>query len=137
MSREIKFRAWDKPDEMSFPDGCMSYFDVKNFISGDYDFLMQYTGLKDKNGTEIYEGDIVRRYGFNEIFIVMNGAYKLEEYTKHDNQQWHFGYYLKGYQGVCKSIEDINWLIGDDYNFYRKDLLEIIGNIHENPELVK
>lgn len=60
--RDIKFRAWDKWDnKMEFPNG--SFLDVPRRIAGNWKeflILMQYTGLKDKNGLkEIYEGDII------------------------------------------------------------------------------
>jgi uncharacterized phage protein (TIGR01671 family) len=56
--REIKFRAWIKDSErMNY-----SFTILENpYIPNDEVVLMQYTGLKDKNGKEIYEGDIIRR----------------------------------------------------------------------------
>lgn len=68
MNREIKFRVWDKKSKKLHYDITGFEFGVKEmtgvFIDGDFYNkenieLMQYTGLKDKNGVEIYEGDIL------------------------------------------------------------------------------
>lgn len=77
----------------------------------------QYTGLIDKNGKKIFEGDIVTVEGFVEIaFIVIyyNGGFKLKEIGSEDL----FAYYIT--ETMCE-----------------EELIEIIGNVHENPDLMK
>lgn len=133
--RELKFRAWVKrslyPDNMywfnitwgNFYDGDgwigmlpIGETDKKKRIQvdpGDIE-LMQYTGLKDKNGKEIYEGDILRYDNFRDWLI-----------------SWHeAGFYL---QNFFRGMGDA------DYFILTHDLAitrEIIGNIYENPELL-
>lgn len=120
MNREIKFRAWAKNKEMWLWDeidhklfivknGHIVKCSIEDFISEDY-ILMQFTGLKDKNEKEIYEGDVVR---FN-----FEGEEKQSQVYV-DEDAWSFkGKYYYG--DIMVSWEDV----------------EVVGNIYENPELL-
>lgn len=115
MIREIKFRAWLKEAKMMVE---VTKIDFANqqlyfaFHSGDIKNteLMQYTGLKDKNGLEIYEGDI-------RVDIINFSS------------------------GPARSVpKPVKWdKRGNRWNFTQNDAekCEIIGNIYENPELLK
>ena len=101
MNREIKFRAWHL-------EYGMLYFDLDNFIKdyhNQYGNIMQYTGLKDRNGKEIYEGDIVD-YG-NSRFMPVE--------------------FINGTFCICKNTAMPTLMT----------LYPVIGNIYENPELLK
>lgn len=115
--REIKFRAWDG-DRMQnvltlglyegFVDTNKLHSDIEDFK------LMQYTGLKDKNGKEIYEGDIVRVSGHPfQGSIDIDGNYEV-------------GY--NEYMELC---------CGSWYLFKMRHWAEVIGNIYETPELME
>lgn len=117
--REIKFRAWDKTEKkMIFHEntcgGLRDFFDKMHLINDGYGRmnLMQHTGLLDKNGKEIYEGDIVKW---------LNQMQSKEDYAKNPYKQkvvkW-------GKESCSFNISTID----NDY--------EVIGNIYENPELV-
>jgi hypothetical protein len=119
--REIKFRAWDKREgKMWIPiidqDGIPC---AKNPISchlvrmdGELlDPIMQYTGLKDKNGKEIYEGDVGKCGYFGIGFVRYHKGY------------WEFGF-KEGDEVLFCCLPEIS-----DF--------EVIGNIYQNPELLE
>jgi len=102
--RDLKFRAWDKDEkEMYFNFQIWSDGKGETFIGKNWE-LMQYTGLKDKNEKEIYEGDIIK----NISYVT--------------DTEW------------IERVVDIRFL---DKLATQKYDREVIGNIYENPELVK
>lgn len=123
--REIKFRIW-KDREMIFLSSALSNGDVflmnGNSLMPDTDKIeiMQYTGLKDKNGKEIYEGDILELIDWYDDSISIhpvvfkNSAFMCQRL---DDKEFPF-FYLQG---------------NDDL----KDGYKVIGNIYENPELLE
>ena len=140
MNREIKFRIWDienkemlKVQELDFeptfyggriairPDQYNDYFDTEDMI------LMQYTGLNDKNGKEIYEGDIVK-------------ITEKEKISKHKvismkpiiaDIEWSEEYLT--YTLITTSVKDAFESLTD---YLDECDIEVIGNIYDNPELL-
>lgn len=134
MTREIKFRAWSsKNKEMIYfgspevlcdeSEGLLFY--RKNMalsVEMKRPKLMQFTGLHDKNGKEIYEGDVVEYEGYD----AKDGSWRDKWVVQFVNDL--SSYYLMPTNGDTKP--DLLHEIGND-------MLEIIGNIYENPELLK
>lgn len=137
--REIKFRAWLKPP---FGEDENGYEMVYSLAFEEYEPLndqlkrvktiMQYTGLKDKNGVEIYEGDIVRwgmdgqecwtRYAVVELFPCL---------------QFRIIFYVEEKTNTKKPTD--NYIFGYSNFIYKETskYLEVIGNIYENSDLLK
>jgi len=119
--REIKFRAWDKhskPNKMVAPreGDFIGWHSPSNWR--DCYCVMQYTNLKDKNGKEIYEGDIVSYYN----------KYSRKTYThivKWDDKWACFGLF----------DENSEWCKESDW--FKIEKIEVLGNIYEHPHLLK
>ena len=117
--REIKFRAWDKRQKIMF--GCWSLTDLceqDGFHHTDLEF-MQYTGLKDKNGVEIYEKDVV---SYSEHYIGDHRYSAGRGVVEFDNGSFFINESEFSPELCREEIEN--------------EHIEIIGNIYENPELV-
>lgn len=122
--REIKFRAWSKGGKKMYPVNELAHptktgFDTigieDTWMEGDEYELMQYTGLKDKNGVEIYEGDIL------EIDYT--------DTTDNDIRTGYVEYYKDMFLVVIEEF--------DSRGFGTKKDRKVIGNIYENQELLK
>lgn len=115
--REIKFRAWDKENNKMFHYGSNEGF----FAHAEcHDWpVMQYTGLKDKNGKEIYEGDIIE-------YLSMTGI------STRGVVEWGqtAAFYLHS--------PDQGNLLFDEFTgcFHEDEHWKVLGNIYENPELI-
>ncbi|MDO1604029.1 YopX family protein [Lactiplantibacillus plantarum] len=119
----IKFRAWDKVTssyrkvlEIEFyPDGELKKVKVaglqrKGTITPDNLVLEQFTGLKDINGKEIYEGDILE--------VTIDGAVQADKY-------------------LVKHVWDPHVWIEESDGYYAVSKMKVQGNVHENPELLE
>ena len=116
MNREIKFRFWNgNTKEMHEQDETWDKFP----LCGENECFMQYTGLKDKNGKEIYEGD--------EVLIVEDVV--VEVIAGHERRE------TEGRLEIVK-WEDGAWFIGDELAWEEAKYCEIIGNIYENKDLL-
>ena len=117
MSREIKFRDWN-PETKE-----MQYFDLDGYdreVHDAYGNIMQFTGLLDKNGKEIFENDII---------VLSHPCWSVKCIVKYDNQ-------LACY--VLESLEKRDKGVRKSFlHIFQEDLnYKVIGNLYQNPELL-
>lgn len=133
--REIKFRAWDNKYKEMIPDihiapeydwlvlsdnDALAERDNRGRKSSEEYILMQYTGLKDKNGQEIYEGDVITWEGV-------------------DGSQSAVVTWCEGLAKFCVEFDVEFDADGPAYGFSKQESesrITVIGNIYKNPELL-
>lgn len=151
--REIKFRAWDRKEKCLFPvhelewhkisnslTRCVGYDDwdkdgytmrgggIMTYENGERYVLMQYTGIKDKNGKDIYEGDIIK-ITYDTAFAeepdyIGQVSYKSDEdYPAFDLEPF-----------IDCEMNALSWLKSESDESVLS--YEVIGNIYEDPELL-
>jgi len=129
--REIKFRAWDKKAKIMLYSFLINskgdtfiIKDIEQYEPNVFNaeipsiesvVVMQYTGLKDKNGKEIYEGDVVKYCNRTHVVEYIYGMFTIKKFIRSNEKEL-----------VQLPVKDFAW--GE---------LEVIGNICENPELIK
>ena len=117
--REIKFKFLMEDGEVTESYYLKELIDLDSYISVESEYSskikqeLQYTGLKDKNGIEIYEGDIIE-YDFNKF------NYRIE--------------FLNAEFIARRFYENIENLYPGEFDYGKE--CKVIGNIYENPELL-
>ena len=144
--KEIKFKFWLKDDEsmVDWFDAIDSVGGIEYFMLSDEVDRLQFTGLTDTNGVEIYEGDIVQMYRHCDDL----GSHKKAQRMIYRSEGSH-----SVYTGMINNIMKVSYLFGSiclnaadgssglTRNFSSLarpgESMEVIGNTHQNPELLE
>ena len=123
MQRTIKFRVWDKTlNKIHCWSAIENHFTFEELLDDNFFEAMQYTGLKDKNDIEIYEGDIILVNVFMSKHVTGLVAFDRGSFCVTGN--------FEGWGYDCNTTNF--WEMSTNGNEYK-----VIGNIYENPELAK
>lgn len=124
--RTIKFRAWDESQKYMAIQGTPDLETIQSFF---FHFcnktLMQFTGLSDKNGVEIYEGDILLDVEFDENGNDISGKFPV----LYDSNKCQFV--------IDNSFKKDGSSLVNLVEYFGVENLIVIGNIHENKELLQ
>ena len=142
MNRELKFRVWDKLSKRYLEITPFSrhhyvldlegnFMNLQNGSGGDEYLVEQYTGLKDKTGKEIYEGDLVKHR--NDWECPQNTY--LNDGVKLITGEIYGDYPILGFKFIRPDMADLE--TGVVMNVMHGRYTQVIGNINENPELLE
>lgn len=124
--REIKYKYLIKGEWHVLTLREIEAAPYSEILNGEYDARVQYTGLKDKNGVEIYEGDILE-FEYDDDYTFASKPYKVKRQVKWDT------YYGAGWNfGISHKDGLKRWSYPQP-----PSNAEVIGNIYENPDLLE
>jgi uncharacterized phage protein (TIGR01671 family) len=151
MSREIKFRVWDKQINAYVPIHAMALDGTNElfYLGQDWDtergefIIEQFTGIQDINGKDIYEGDMVSLvYALQPNIPESEGIYEVfykrcSFYLKQHKHNWISVSFGDPNKNKNLSPDEPPFIIIDELPLEDFRICKVIGNIQENPELIK